>query len=553
MVMKRFLDQDNLERIKNDFEFLISMFQGKDYIGEFDLALRDNYFNIYYQGNSLARVEFYKDDMYGVKINQKFFDETSAKNDKRFKAIEKGDYYEIELDKNLLHPFFQKKYINEFASNIRKTNYSEDLARELAIITDNLNREDIIFIDRQVMSGDFPGRLDLLALQQVEKNKYSFLVIEVKLGKNPELGKQVAQQLKGYISHIDKNFNDYKKCYEEQYKQKKQIGLIRTPNFKTIDIIRPVKGLILSVGYSGIARGKINQLRRNHPELDIRTMNYHINIDKKIPEEVKQAMNDLNYNFMTVNDYYQAIEDGELVKKPGFVDDMRFYSENPGHPLAGDNRFKRIKAADQIREYCKKGREELPQEVLNALHVSLFDCCASVRHSVAQTLFYGGNDTSIPLLQNLIDTEKESKVVKKAAEISLLKLKFPYPLPTDKNKIIIFISNNIDLALKLNDLCQAHGIKIIFPETDSSDIFAISSLALIVDRDYIDKDVWESYCEYCEETKENIPVFVIDNNLERAIEEYPILPKHDNVFLIEQWLPDTIEQELTKLILNIKN
>ncbi len=270
MSISRFLDQANLKRMKNDFKFLIDMFQKKDYIGEFDLALRDNYFNIYYQGNSLAKVIFCKSDKYRIIINNKFFDKTQAKNDNRFNAIEKGDYYEIELDKKLLHPFFQKKYINEFVSNIRKTNYSEELTREQAIITDNLNREYIVFIDRQIMGGSFPGRLDLLALQQVEENKYSFLVIEVKLGKNPELGNQVAQQLNGYISHIDKNFDEYKKCYEEQYKQKKELGLFIIPNYSTIEIVKPVKGMVVVVGYSGIANNQIVQLKKNFPTLDVK-------------------------------------------------------------------------------------------------------------------------------------------------------------------------------------------------------------------------------------------------------------------------------------------
>ncbi len=275
--------------------------------------------------------------------------------------------------------------------------------------------------------------------------------------------------------------------------------------------------------------------------------------ESKLPEDIKQAVGDLSFKFMTIEDYYQAIETGELFKKPRFIDAMKFYSEHPNHPNASENRFKRIGAADEIRDYSKTIKGELPQKILDSLHISLFDCCAAVRHLVAQALFYGGNKSSIHFLQNLIDTEKESKAVKRAVENSLLKLKSPYPLPTDKSKIIIFISNNIDLALKINDLCQAHGIKIIFPEKDSPDIFAINSLAQIVDRDYIDKGFWESYCEYCQESNENVPVFVIDNNLKRAIEEYPILPKHNNVFIIEQWLIDTIEQELTKLILNTKN
>ena len=553
---------ENLDRMKKDFKFLIKMIQQKDYIGEFDLALRYNYFNIYYQGNSLAKIDFCKDEKYKITVNNKFFDGTSAQRDNRFKPIKKKDSFEIDLDKKLLHPFFQKKYINEFVSNIRKVNYSEELVREQAIITDNLDREEIIFIDRQIMGSSFPGRLDLLAIQQVEETKYSFLVIEVKLGNNRELKNDVAKQLKKYSAHIDNNFNNFKACYEKQYKQKKYIGLIGIPNYKEIEIVRPVKEMIVSLGYSGIGRIKIDQLRKNYPDLDIRTMNYHIDInkdtnlkikEKKLPKEINQAIKDLTYKFMTINDYYQAIDSGKLVRKPRLTDDMRFYSEHPEHPMAGDNRFRRIKAADTIRSYVKNLKEQPPQDLLDQLHVSLFDCCAAVRHSVVQSLFYGGNDSSVPFLERLKNEEKESKVVKKVTEIALLKLKSPYPLPTKKEKIVIFMSNNIDLALALNGLCLEHDIKMIFPEADSPDIFAIARCALIVDRNFIDRSVWESFCDYCEEGEDDTPVFIIDANLKRSLEEYPVRPNHDNVYLVEQWLTNVIKNELSKLIQTNEN
>ena len=38
---------------------------------------------------------------------------------------------------NLLHPLFQKKYLNEILSNIKEENYSEELAFEQILITDN--------------------------------------------------------------------------------------------------------------------------------------------------------------------------------------------------------------------------------------------------------------------------------------------------------------------------------------------------------------------------------------------------------------------------------
>ena len=48
--------------MEDDFKFLLKINEDKDYRGEFDLALRDNYFNLYYKGNSLAKVVFNKDD-----------------------------------------------------------------------------------------------------------------------------------------------------------------------------------------------------------------------------------------------------------------------------------------------------------------------------------------------------------------------------------------------------------------------------------------------------------------------------------------------------------
>jgi len=282
VIINRFFNPTNFKRMKDDFKFLLKMIENKDCKGELDLALRDNYFNLYYKGNSLAKVEFTDDDTYPykIKINTKFFSKTGADGDKRFFATKKrkNTYFEIGLDKKLLHPFFQKKYIDQFISNIRKVNNGEEITLEQAIITDNLGREDIIIIDRQIKDKVFKKRMDLLALYQVEKNKneYNFWVIEVKLGNNPELKDKVAIQLDGYVLHIGKNFDDYKDCYEKQYEQKRELGLIVGPKYESIKIVQPVKGLIAVVGYSGIAKGQIAQLKSNHSELKIESFDYSL-------------------------------------------------------------------------------------------------------------------------------------------------------------------------------------------------------------------------------------------------------------------------------------
>lgn len=274
MIINRFLNPTNFKRMKDDFEFLLKMIKDKDFRGELDLALRDNYFNLYYKGNSLAKVEFNKGNSYKISINKKFFSKTDAAQDRRFSVIERKDgYFEIILDKKLLYPFFQKKYINQFVSKIREVNNGEEITLEQAIITDNLEREDIIIIDRQIMDKIFKKRMDLLALHQVKENKneYSFCVIEVKLGNNPQLKDEVADQLNDYVSHIEKYFDDYRDCYEKQYEQKSELGLIIGPKYKSIKIVRPVKGLIVVVGYSGIAKTQIAQLTSKYPGLKIKS------------------------------------------------------------------------------------------------------------------------------------------------------------------------------------------------------------------------------------------------------------------------------------------
>ena len=280
MIIKRYFSPENFKRMKGDFKFLLKMIKDKYYTGELDLSLRDNYFNLYYKGNSLAKVVFSKGNSYKISINEKFFSNTDADQDKRFFKTKKrkGTYFEIGLDNKLLHPFFQKKYINQFISNIREVNNGEEITLEQAIITDNLEREDIIIIDRQIKDKVFKKRMDLLALYQVEKNKneYNFWVIEVKLGNNLELKDKVAIQLDGYVSHIGKNFDDYKDCYEKQYEQKKELNLISIPKCKSIKIIRPVKGLIAVVGYSGLAKDQIAQLKSNHSRLKIESLDYSL-------------------------------------------------------------------------------------------------------------------------------------------------------------------------------------------------------------------------------------------------------------------------------------
>lgn len=144
------------------------------------------------------------------------------------------------------------------------------------LITDNLNREDLILIDRQVTDTKLRRRMDLLALKQTQKKKYQFLILEVKMGNNPELKDKVARQVSTYVNHIEENFSAYKSCYERNYLQKKAMGLIAKPDWETVEIVPSVQGLIVVGGYSVIAEKQIKNLESRYPELKVKLFKHEI-------------------------------------------------------------------------------------------------------------------------------------------------------------------------------------------------------------------------------------------------------------------------------------
>jgi hypothetical protein len=274
--MKRYLDKQAFKRVSRDFLFLFEAI--KKSRGELDFRLRDGYFNIYYKGNSLAKVTIRKDS-YKASIHYKFATEEVFKRDDRFNRLGErhDDYIEFRLIPKLLHPFFQKEYMDRLCSNIAKVNYSEEIAFEHMLITDNMERDDFFIIDRQVTERAMERRkLDLLALKQKQDNRFYFFVMELKLGNNPELRKEVGDQLLVYINHIKAHFPDWKASYEITYRQLKGLGLFDRPEHDEIEIVKGTEGMVVVGGYSGIAAESIRELRNEFPNLEIKQLKHRL-------------------------------------------------------------------------------------------------------------------------------------------------------------------------------------------------------------------------------------------------------------------------------------
>lgn len=262
MAIKRFFSVEIFNTIKSDFAFLIKLILQSGF--EYDLQIRDNYFNLYYKGSSLGKISFsLKTGLYNIRIHHKFIDQRIKE---RFKPQE-GTYLTFILPKEQLHPLFSQANLKSMSQKVKTVNFQEEVIFEQMIMTDNIGRDDFIIIDRQIMDKTAKTKMDLLALVKQADSNYQFCVIEVKLGNNPELRGDVIDQLKGYKDRIEQHFKEYKDCYEINFRQKQELGLFgRKLN---VNIIPGVEGIVVILGYSGLAHKSIALLKEKDPSMKI--------------------------------------------------------------------------------------------------------------------------------------------------------------------------------------------------------------------------------------------------------------------------------------------
>jgi hypothetical protein len=143
---------------------------------------------------------------------------------------------------------------------------------------------------------------------------------------------------------------------------------------------------------------------------------------EKDPAELFEAMQGLGQGFMSMEELIKAGEQGTLpVKSLPFDYDFNFLQMYPEHPMAG-GRFIRIKSADTVRDLSLNRKNPFSAEVLANLHRSLFDCCSTVRLSIAEALSFAGDKSSIDYLERLAKEENHSEMVKNQVEGALQKL-----------------------------------------------------------------------------------------------------------------------------------
>jgi hypothetical protein len=294
-VIKRYLDPDRFERVKTDLKPLVRIINNS--YGEYNFQLRENYFDIYYQGNALAKVTPNTNGTYSTVIHKEFLTDRIRENLKKYSSIKestggKSQHVRFVVRPRKFHQFFQSNHLKSISGRIRKRGYGEEITFEQVLITDNPPSDKFIIIDRQVAEHKNKAQIDLLALRRDSEDKpFHFVVIEVKLGRNPELHEKVGSQLNGYVRHIRKYIKDYVDCYRENYRQKKELGLFDpfSPNLPAeIEIDESensVEGLIVVGGYSQLAEKALGTLRRKIREkgwpIKVQQMRNEIRLDNR--------------------------------------------------------------------------------------------------------------------------------------------------------------------------------------------------------------------------------------------------------------------------------
>ncbi len=276
-VIRRYFDEDVFPIIKNDFDFLTKRIVSLGF--EYDMQLRNNYFHLSYRGNNIAEVRYTKTKgLYTVQIHHKFVIEKTMEFDHR--SVKSGKFLLFSVPRKKIRSFFKSEYLEAMGKKVKKVNYQEERTFEQMIMTDNVDRSDLIIIDRQITDTVDRTKMDMLALDRKKGHDYQFCVLEVKLGNNPELRGKVFHQLKLGVDKVKKYFDDYKACYEKNLKQKQALGLINED--LKVNIVKGVSGVVVVVGYSGIAKKSISLLKQKNRNIRVLQITNKIDLSKAI-------------------------------------------------------------------------------------------------------------------------------------------------------------------------------------------------------------------------------------------------------------------------------
>jgi hypothetical protein len=172
---------------------------------------------------------------------------------------------------------------------------------------------------------------------------------------------------------------------------------------------------------------------------------------------LEEQLEALSCGFMSIVDYAEAERSGKLPKWPDISSESLSKEEYPKeHPLNDDIVDKRSRASVMIWMSAKKERHLFTRDVLEKIHVHIFDCSPAVRLWLVKALYYVGDRSSVPHIKRLLDIEVIGDLPNTLGDISegLVILRKLAPKPASCERTIFLLSPNFELAKKLRDFCE---------------------------------------------------------------------------------------------------
>ncbi len=283
---------------------------------------------------------------------------------------------------------------------------------------------------------------------------------------------------------------------------------------------------------------------------------YREHSQQRLVLEIDKALTDiLKKSFCRSDKYLKYIRKGKLVNKADFFDEESFEKTYPGHPMALCNCSSRIRAAEQVLESSRNLKVDLPDKVLKKMHEVLFDCCFSVGENIAHSLFLVGKASSVPFLQTLVNTGSGLQSLNDKAKAALLRCRMKNKrYLNEDDKIIVIVSDRIDLCIALIEAEEKTGCRLYIPDSAVNGLFDLRCVLQIVDRWYMGDSSWNIYCEMLYNSgfinsDSNVPLIITDSNMQKSLNafKYPLKPEGAFYFL-ESGKPDEVRNHVLSLL-----
>ena len=302
---------------------------------------------------------------------------------------------------------------------------------------------------------------------------------------------------------------------------------------------------------------------------------------ERVEEELVTAMELVESGSMSQLEYRQKVEGGELAdyRKLGWsMGDRKFQQLYPLHPLAESNRMCRIAAADRIRDMAAQRTTAFPEAALDKIHSLLFDCCGSVRHSLATALFHAGNHTSVEFLKKLARLAREetdSALVRETAEVAALRCdqrESGCKSVGDDESALALVTGDVQLAIQLHRLAKECRCRLIFPEPGTPDLYVFPAVLRIVNRRILGAQAWNWYLDYlaelarplsadaireladegiiCQDFEADEPPLILTDGFFREEDDtWGTLPEQGlTVYRAEEWMADWIMDKAREIV-----